>query len=253
MDIYAGVVGRRDFPNQRIFHLSSAPGDRPLIYVTWILRQGDRVVLVDTGFSERVAAEHGIEQRTDTARVLAQLGLTLGDVSDVVVSHFHYDHFADPESFPKATFHVQLQEIEYWLGRGANHPVSVLADKPSLRSLERMIGQGRVNAIDGGVADIDGIRLMHVGGHTPGSQITTFEHHGKPVVLACDASHTFDNLRTRTPAGSIHNYDECQRGFQTVETLATGGTWFPGHDDDIVAAMQQIGDDLYQFESGTRS
>lgn len=246
VEVLAGIVGRRMFPNQRIFHLSSAPGERALVYVVWIVRFPGRIVLVDSGFPQRVAAEHGIDDHLSTADLLAQLRLTLGDVDDVVVSHFHYDHFAAPSSFPRATFHVQRDEVEYWLGRGADHPVAVLVDKPSLGELPGLVEKGRVNVVDGGVTDIDGLKLARVGGHTPGSQITLVDHGDAPLVLACDASHTYDNLGTRTPAGSIHNYDECQRGFATVEALAKGGRWFPGHDAKILDGLQQMTDNVYR-------
>jgi glyoxylase-like metal-dependent hydrolase (beta-lactamase superfamily II) len=244
--VRAGIAGRRMFPSQRIFHLSTEPGDRELVYIVWVLETAGRLTLVDTGFPQRVADAHGISDHVTTAELLRRMGIEMGDVDDVIVSHFHYDHFAAPGAFPRATFHVQRQEVEYFLGRGRHHPVSILADEESLAEVPGLISTGRMNLLDGGATDLDGLIAMHVGGHTPGSQITVLQTGRGPLVLACDASHTYDNLGTRTPAGSIHNYDECQRAFTTVSTLARGGTWFPGHDGRILDHLSPLGDSVYE-------
>lgn len=246
--VRAGIAGRRMFPNQRIFHLSTDPGERELVYVVWVLETAGRIVLVDTGFPQRVADEHGISDHVRTAELLRRMGIDMGDVDDVIVSHLHYDHFAEPGAFPRATFHVQRQEVEYFLGRGRNHPVSVLTDKESIGEVHGLVKSERINLLDGGATDLDGLIAMHVGGHTPGSQITVLETGRGPLVLACDASHTYDNLGTRTPAGSIHNYDECQRAFATVSALAGGGTWFPGHDGAIRERLSPLGDSVFEMD-----
>lgn len=249
LEVKVGVAGTKIFPNRRLFHLSDADGERQMVYLVWMLRYADRLVLVDTGFPARVAAEHGIEDHVPTADLLAEAGVSLADVDDVIVSHFHYDHFSAPADFPRATFHVQRDEIEYWTGRGRGHPVSVLSDKTSLEQLPALIDAGRVDIIDGGICDIGhGLKLIRVGGHTPGSQLTLVENADSPVLLACDASHTYQNLATRTPAGSIHNYDEYQRGFATIESLAAGGVWFPGHDSTILDRLEKVGPSTYRLD-----
>lgn len=244
--VRAGIAGRRMFPNQRIFHLSTQTGERELIYIVWVLELDGRIVLVDTGFPARTAEEHAISDHVATEELLGRMGIAMGDVDDIVVSHFHYDHFAAPTDFPAAKFHVQRQEVEYFLGRGRNHPVSVLTDPISLAQVPRLVSDGRINLLDGGVTDIGGLSLVHVGGHTPGSQITVLGTRHGPLVLACDASHTYDNLATSTPAGSIHNYDECQRAFTTVTALARNGTWFPGHDGTIPDGLTQLDESVYE-------
>ena len=242
LEVNVGVAGTKMFPDRRLFHLSDADGERQMVYLVWMLRYANRLVLVDTGFPARVAVEHGIDNHVPTADLLTQAGVSIADVDDVIVSHFHYDHFSAPGDFPRATFHIQRDEIEYWTGRGRDHPVSILSDAASLAELPALIDAGRIHVIDGGVCDIgNGLKLLRVGGHTPGSQITVLDHGDSPVVFACDASHTYDNLARRTPAGSIHNYDEYQRGFATIEALAVGGVWFPGHDSTILDRLDQIG------------
>ena len=62
-----------------------------------LIRTDERVILVDTGighkFPEKLAAIYGIDHsRTDMDRALAGHKLGVEDVTDVILTHFHFDH-----------------------------------------------------------------------------------------------------------------------------------------------------------------
>src|SRR5258706_10717357 len=72
------------------------PGDRSgsmrLDFAIWVARLGDRVVVVDTGFSEFSATKRGRTLDRGPADAVRYLGIAPGDVSHVVLTHLHYDH-----------------------------------------------------------------------------------------------------------------------------------------------------------------
>jgi glyoxylase-like metal-dependent hydrolase (beta-lactamase superfamily II) len=245
--IRAGVVGRRVFHNRGLFHMSSEPGAREVVYIVWVIEAGGHITLVDTGFSAGVAAQRGIEAHVPTAEILSRLGCHPDDIESVIVSHLHFDHFGEPNLFGRATFYIQRSEVEYFLGRGRSHPVYRFADEDSIACLPRLIKASRVNLLDGGVTNLGPVTTMHVGGHTPGSQLAIARCQTSTVVLACDAAHTYDNLTRRTPAAAFHNYDECQTAFDTIASLARGGRWYPGHDRSICDTLRPIGDAVYEL------
>jgi N-acyl homoserine lactone hydrolase len=63
---------------------------------------------------ERRAKAIGIRSRPgdDVVSQLALLGLRPDDVTHVANSHFHFDHCAGNEFFPRSTFLVQRRELE---------------------------------------------------------------------------------------------------------------------------------------------
>ncbi|GAC1594906.1 MAG: N-acyl homoserine lactonase family protein [Candidatus Velthaea sp.] len=247
VEIYAAIVGRSNRHHCFMFHLSPRHDDIELIYPFWILRAGPRITLIDTGFSRPVAQARGIFDYRDPTALLAELGIAPGDVQSVILSHLHYDHFESPERFPNARFVVQRDDVAYFSGPGKTHPAGALADSSSIAQLEGLRREGRLDVLDGDTTLGNGLGVVRIGGHTPGSQVTVVESRNGPVVFACDGSHFFANAQTRTPSAIIYRYDEYQRGFLSIERLAAGGRWCPGHDPAMLAELAPVGEGIYSL------
>ena len=245
MDIYAGILGRSKRPYYYMFNLADRKDEIELIYPFWILRNEKTTILIDTGFSPQMAEKKGVFDYASPTDLLPKLGVDPKDIRSIIISHLHYDHFSMPERYPNAAFYVQSDDIDYFTGRGRSHPAFGSADPAAIDQIASLRAAGRINAVTGDWV-LDGVKVMHVGGHTPGHQISVVEAGGKPLVLACDASHFYANLETRTPTSVIHDYDNYQRGFTTIQMLAQSGRWFPGHDPKMLEHLEKVEDRIYR-------
>jgi glyoxylase-like metal-dependent hydrolase (beta-lactamase superfamily II) len=81
----------------------------PLAYYNWVMRNEKRSFVVDTGFDHASAAKR--ELLRPVGKGLKALGLAAEDVSDVIITHMHYDHAGNDDLFPRARFHVQDCEM----------------------------------------------------------------------------------------------------------------------------------------------
>lgn len=246
MQILAGIIGRSKRPYYYMFNLAQRQDEIELVYPFWILRDERATVLIDTGFSSKMAGVKGVYDYQSPDELLAKVAVDPKEIRAIVISHLHYDHFSEPERYPNAVFHIQSDDLDYFTGRGQSHPAFHSADPDAIAQIARLREAGRIKAHSGDFT-LPGIKVLHVGGHTPGHQITVLDVGGKPLVLACDASHFYANLETRTPTSIIHNYDNYQRGFATIEALAQNGRWFPGHDPKILDSLEQIEDRIYRL------
>ena len=84
----------------------------PLDYFVWAIVNENRTVVVDTGFDRGEAQRRGRQIDRLPAEGLAMLGIEAPKVSDVIVTHMHYDHAGTLDDFPAATFHVQESEMQ---------------------------------------------------------------------------------------------------------------------------------------------
>jgi glyoxylase-like metal-dependent hydrolase (beta-lactamase superfamily II) len=248
VEIFACIVGRSKRPYYYMFNLANNTDEIELVYPFWVIKEKNETVLIDTGFSERMAGEKGVFDYLSPSELLPRVGLDPKDVKSIVISHLHYDHFCVPERYPNATFYVQSDDIDYFTGRGVTHPAFKSADTTAIDQIGRLRSDGKIKAMNGDFNFSPSIKVLHVGGHTPGHQITVIDTGEKPLVLACDASHFYANLETRTPTSIIHNYDNYQRGFTTIETLAAGGRWFPGHDPKMLSNLEQVEERIYRVK-----
>jgi glyoxylase-like metal-dependent hydrolase (beta-lactamase superfamily II) len=228
-----------------MFNLASRQDELELVYPFWILRNGKTTTLIDTGFSSQMAQARGVFDFRSAGDVLAELGVDPSEIRSIVISHLHYDHFSVPQRYPNAVFYIQSDDIDYFTGRGRAHPAFHSADPEAIDQIADLRAAGRIQSMSGDFS-VGGIDVLHVGGHTPGHQISVIELGGKPLVFACDASHFYANLETRTPTSIIHNYDNYQRGFSTIATLAAKGRWFPGHDPKMLEQLDRVSDNVYR-------
>ena len=163
-----------------------------------LLRSADRIVLVDTGmgggWTARETDLYGIERPDgDLVADLARRDVRPEDVTDVVLTHLHFDHAggavtrADDGSvraaFPNATYWLQKQHLRW--GRKPTE-----RDRRSFRPEDfepLMEEEGRVRLLEGDGEFLPDIHARVVSGHTPGQQVILVgEAEGPRLLYAAD-------------------------------------------------------------------
>lgn len=122
-----------------------------------LFRDGDRVAIVDAG-----SPAHGAIIRDR----LAGLGLVPGDVTDVLLTHLHWDHIANVDMFPNATVTVHAAEVDW----ATHHPEpdTVFLSMPYVRQVTESGIPTRFVTGDAGGELLPGVSWMFTPGHTPG-------------------------------------------------------------------------------------
>ncbi len=141
---------------------------------TMFLLRGPRTVLVDTSFESPEAVARAYPQEIwrerdeEPVALLASLGVAPDDIDAIICTHLHYDHCGTNRRYPHARVAVQRSELEY-----ARAPVSDLM----LREFFAPTGGftppyelSQFDPVDGDLDLDDGLRLVHLPGHTPGLQ-----------------------------------------------------------------------------------
>lgn len=210
------------------------PHDAPatMDYFVWVVRGGGRVVLVDTGFNEDMAAKRGrtLLRRPDAA--LPLVGVDPAAVETVIVTHFHNDHVGGFESFPNATFHVQDDEMAFATGRYMRHERFSKPYEPEhVIGLVRLAFRQKVAFHDGDEEIFPGLSVHKIGGHTMGLQAVRVHTRRGWVVLASDASHYYEHFDTGRGYPLVYHVGELLEGYAKLGKLASSPAHVvPGHD-----------------------
>lgn len=230
---YGTVEG---FPLRGLIPEAGADSTLTIAMVFWLVEGPERTVLVDTGyFRESWTEEFGVTGflRPDEAVRLA--GVEPAEVTDVVVSHAHWDHMGGLELFPGATVWIQAEEYRYYTGpawreggrSGGIDPRDVLA-------LVRANTQGRVRAIPGDSVEIlPGLTVFTGARHTFASQYVLVEGAGEPVLLASDNCYLFRQLETGEAGATFSPEfaDENRHALaRMIELAGARERVVPGHD-----------------------
>lgn len=218
-------------------YLVGAPRDERIdsVYAIWLLRGAGRVILFDSGFHRaRWFKEWKILNYLPPDSAVRLAGVQPEEVTDIVVSHAHWDHMGGIDLFPKARVWIQKQEFRYYTGDawqpGGSHGG---IDPDDVVELVRLNTEGRLHLIDGDDVQIfPGIRAYTGGRHTFASQYLKVE--GTPTfVLASDNVYLYRNLAehkagaTFSPADRAANVSAQQR---MIEMAGSPDRVIPGHD-----------------------
>lgn len=232
--IYALKQGERDRDSARF-----APGlvDSPMIrlyYYMWVLRdESGQAVLVDTGIRDQDSRRRNLMNRVGPQGPLAALGVDPGEVRHVILTHLHWDHCSALGLYPKAVFHVQRREVEFWTGPF----VRFSQVRESAGRVEELVGlayQGRVHYLDGDAEIVPGVGVVLLGGHTPGLQAVVVNTAQGRVVLCGDAADFYLNLE-HDVMGLALDIPTALLAFDRMRDLASSPELLvPGHDPALL-------------------
>jgi len=211
-------------------------GPMPLDYFVWLVRNAERSLVVDTGFSAATAARRQRKHLRCPTEGLRMLGVEAAAVRDVVITHLHYDHVGNFDLFPAATFHLQDDEMRYATGRHMRHEVFNGAfDVEDVVGMVRNVYSGRVQFHDGDATVFPGISVHRIGGHTMGLQVVRVATRRGWVVLASDASHFYANMEQVRPFPIVYSVADMVAGYARLRALAESPQHIvPGHDPKVM-------------------
>lgn len=204
-----GVVPRA------LWSRSNPPDDRNRISLAsrlLLIRGGGRTVLVDTGLGDRWSDKerkiYAVRQRDGgIVAALGRRGILPEDVTDVILTHLHFDHAAGtvrgPEgekrlTFPRATHHLQRRHWEWALS-------PTLKDQASFRPADFSLLQDseRLHLVEGRAEILDGIEVLPLDGHTRGMQAVRVRGDDDEVLYPADLVPT----ATHVPLPWVMAYD----------------------------------------------
>ncbi|MFF2840604.1 N-acyl homoserine lactonase family protein [Paenarthrobacter sp. NPDC057981] len=192
----------------------------------WLIQGSDRTILIDTGLGDvaeaiAVPARYGSpymasrSEEQDIVAGLAQYGVEPQDIDTVVLTHLHYDHIGNNELFSNATFIVQKDELDLAL----NPPKFCMFYFPEY-AYKLSVVADRLVVIDGDYEINDDVRLIKIGGHTPGCQSVLVKIDGAVVCLTSDVMYNYRNLELDWPIGSFWNLKELISGYKRIRREA---------------------------------
>jgi glyoxylase-like metal-dependent hydrolase (beta-lactamase superfamily II) len=157
-----------------------------------VARGAGRTVLVDTGagrgYGEKLARIYAFDEIPVAEELLKPLGIAPDEVTDVVITHLHFDHGGGAAvqtsdgwglAFPNAVHHVQRRQWEHALDPNPRDRASYFRER--IEILERT---GALTLHDGDWSLAVGIDVLAFDGHTPGQHLPLFTA-GDSVLLYC--------------------------------------------------------------------
>ncbi len=179
-----------------------------------LIQTEGRNILVDTGIGNRLGkrrCEIYNPSEFELVQNLEALGVKASELTDVILTHLHFDHAGgvvseadgtDFLTFPEAVFHIQQSEWQM-----AENPDKLnKAAYQFEHQLSLLARAGRLHLIDGEVEIAPGVWVRKTGGHSVGMQIVEVLADSVPYIYAGDIIPT----RFHLPMAITSSYDVCR-------------------------------------------
>jgi glyoxylase-like metal-dependent hydrolase (beta-lactamase superfamily II) len=179
-----------------------------------LIEDANRLILVDNGlghkYDDKFGGLYGVDHTHSTLdRSLDALGFSKDDITDVILTHLHFDHCGgSTEWHPgKDRYETVFDNAHFWLQK--DHLAWALApnarEKASFydENIQPIVQSGQLRLLDGETELFPDISLKVVHGHTAAQQLPLVQYKGRQILFAADLFPTFGHL----PLPYVMGYD----------------------------------------------
>ncbi len=184
LSIMAVKYGESVLEESLIFENGAKDKVRPISFVIYLIKTNKRLILVDAGCDTMPGFE--MKNFCSPADVLKRENIDPECITDVVITHSHHDHIDAIRHFKNATVHIQRAEYEV---------------------AREYIPSGFYTKVFDDKTELDGVRVVKIGGHTAGSCVVEFEKSKKKFVIVGDECYIRECIQKSIPTGSSYSPD----------------------------------------------
>jgi glyoxylase-like metal-dependent hydrolase (beta-lactamase superfamily II) len=179
-----------------------------------LIEDENRLILVDNGIGKKYDAKfagiYGMDDSVNSLdRSLDALGFQKSDITDVILTHLHFDHCGgSTEWHPiKERHEVAFENAHFWVQR--SHLAWALNPNPResasffSENIQPIVDSGQLRLLDGETELFPDIQLKVVNGHTEAQQLPLIQYKGRQILFAADLVPTFGHL----PLPYVMGYD----------------------------------------------
>ena len=220
----------------------------------WVLKGNDgRIALVDSGFHrDQYFKQYTVRDFIKPSDAIAPLGLTADKVTDLFISHMHWDHAGGIDLFPNARVWIQKDEYDYYTSDAWQSPRTHGGiDPEDVLEIVKRNTQGKVSFVRGDdETSISGVAFGVGGKHTWQSQfVTATTPKNTTVVLASDNMYLFENLEAHKPISQTLDAVSNLRTQDRMKSLASEvRLLIPGHDPAVFDRFPKVAANIVRIE-----
>ena len=235
--------------------VAGADGERKLDIpvMVWLLKGSNgKVVLIDSGFYRQKFLDQWKPRdfRTPAAAVEAA-GVKPDAITDIIISHAHWDHVDGADLFPNATIWIQREEYRYYTGEAwhaRNTHGGVDAD--DMLALLKANTAGRLKFVEGDAQEVlPGIRCYIGGKHTRESQFCSVTLASGTAVFTSDNVYLYENFDKHVPIAQTLDAASNLKAQDRAKSLASDPRLLvPGHDPAVFDRFERVADGVVRIK-----
>lgn len=183
VEIIPVKYGKSKIGECMVFMGSESDRKIPIDFMVYILKTGDKLILVDAGCDDLEG--FALEEFIGPVKALENHGYSPENITDVIITHAHHDHIAGAKYFKNAR--IYIQKDEYADGK------SYLTENKNIITFDDEIEVAK------------GVKAVKIGGHSIGSSVVEIESEGELFVIVGDECYKRACIDNEIPTGASIN------------------------------------------------
>jgi glyoxylase-like metal-dependent hydrolase (beta-lactamase superfamily II) len=220
--------------------------------VYWLVRGNGHNILVDAGFYRPQFFVHWkVADFQKPSDALLHAGLKPEEITDIIITHMHWDHADGFDLFPKARIWIQRDEYTYYTGEAWQHPRTHGGiDPDDVQAIVKSNIEGNVSFVEGDAQEIlPGITCYIGGKHTYQSQYVGVNAKDGTVVLASDNVYMYENLDKHVPIAASLDASSNLAAQDRMRKIASKPEFIiPGHDPAMFERFPSVGTGVVKID-----
>ena len=233
---------------------STSKDSTEICYMFYLLKgKNGKNILIDAGFTEPLKIypmQAFTHIRPDS--LLKRINMSPNDITDVIVTHPHWDHIDGIDLFPNAMIWMQKEDYNYFVGtawqKGEN-PDNGFNSKDVIKIIQKNL-DGKLILIKGDrIEIIPNIRVFTGSKHTFESQYVVVGTGTDKVIIASDNSWLYYNLTsllsipiTLDQKAYLKNLKRMRSMVKNIDLI------IPGHDPLVFTKFSCVADGVVKIK-----
>jgi len=217
----------------------------------WLLKgENGKNILVDAGYIDTSISGSKSTVRPDL--LLQRINISPTDVTDIIMTHPHWDHIGGIILFPKAKVWMQKDDYDYFIGKAWKEDGHSRGyreyDVPKIIEVNT---QGRLKLVEGDNIEImPGIRVFTGSKHSFENQYILVNSNSETnkILIASDAIWYYYNLNNLLPVNLLFDPNAYVEAMKRMKTLVTNPDLIiPGHDDLVFSKFPKVAERIVKI------
>jgi glyoxylase-like metal-dependent hydrolase (beta-lactamase superfamily II) len=241
-----------DFPVNALIAGADPSRKLSIAMTVWLVRGNGRNILVDSGFYHpQFFKSFKVDDFMKPSDAVAQAGVKPEEITDLIITHMHWDHADGMDLFPNARIWLQKDEYTYYTGEAWQQPRTHGGiDPDDVLAAVKLNLAGRLSMVNGDAQEIlPGITVYTGGKHTFQSQYVGVNTRAGTVVLASDNMYVYENLEKHAPIAQTLDAASNLRAQDRMKQLAASPRLIvPGHDPAVFEKFPKVSERVVKIE-----
>ena len=232
---------------------STSKDSTGICYMVYLLKgKSGRNILVDAGFTEplkKYPIQAFTYERPDT--LLKRINISPNDITDVIITHPHWDHIGGIDLFPNAMVWMQKEDFNYFVGtawqKGGDS--ENFTSKDVLKIIQKNL-DGKLTLINGDSIEIlPNIRVFIGSKHTFESQYVLVGTGAEKVIIASDNSWLYYNLTSLLSIPITFDQKAYLKNLKRMRSMVKNvDLIIPGHDPLVFTKFLKIAEGVVKIK-----